>query len=87
MSRIRTAIVINSRANGEEPDFEEIRPDFCPACGHEVIDDEEYCQFCGEELGSLCRVKETRKSFTSGYGGIPILILVAIIIAYMFLSR
>ena len=41
MSRIRTAIVINSRANGEEPDFEEGQPDFCPACGHEVIDDEE----------------------------------------------
>ena len=42
MSRIRTAIVINSRANGGEPEYEEIRPDFCPACGHEVIDDEEY---------------------------------------------
>ena len=41
MIRIRTAIVINSRANGEEPDFEEVQPDFCPACGHEVIDDEE----------------------------------------------
>lgn len=87
MSRIRTAIVINNRANGEESDFEEVRPDFCPACGHEVIDDEEYCQFCGEELGSLCRVMNKRASMTSGYGGIPILIRVAAIIAYMFLSR
>lgn len=42
MKRIRTAVVINGWANGEKPDFEEVRPDFCPACGHEVIDDEEY---------------------------------------------
>ena len=87
MNRIRTAIVINRRANGGEPEYEEIRPDFCPPCGHEVIDDEEYCQFCGEELGSLCMVKEKRNSMTTDYGGIPIIILVAVIIAYMFLSR
>ena len=86
MSKVRTAIVINSRCNGEEPEFEEVRPDFCPACGHEIIDDDDYCPFCGEELGSLCRVK---KPESDGTGLVSFIIFLAVLgfIAYMFLAR
>ena len=63
-----------------------IRQDFCPACGHEIIwDDEEYCPFCGEKLEKELRPVKITKA--SSYGGGVIFLIILVMIVIMFLSR
>ena len=62
-----------------------IRQDFCPACGHEIIwDDEDYCPFCGEKLDSI---QQEKKSAGTGSGGGIIFLICIIAAVILFLAR
>ena len=82
---VKTAVVINNR-RGSDEEYDEVAPEFCACCGHEIIwDDEEYCPFCGEKLEKELRPRKVAKAGSSGGGAFFLVCL--IVIAILFLTR
>ena len=83
---VKTAVVINRKRYSYDVEYEEVAPEFCDSCGHEIIwDDEKYCPFCGEKLEKELRPVKITKA--SSYGGGVIFLIILVMIVIMFLSR
>ena len=82
---VKTAVVIN-RGRGCDEEYEEVNPEFCGSCGHEIIwDDEEYCPFCGEKLEKELRPVKGSKAGSSG-GGAFFLVFLTVIVIWLLLK-
>ena len=82
----KTVIRINSVANKRATEeYEEVNPEICDVCGHELFEDDDFCPHCGADIEKELRPKKQAKS--SSGGGIIFIILVAIIVIWLLAKK
>jgi len=83
----KTVIRINSVANKKSTEeYEEVNPEICDVCGHELFEDDDFCPHCGADIEKELRPKKQAKTSTGG-GGIILIILVAIIVIWLLAKK
>ena len=62
-------------------------PEFCPYCGHVILDDnQEYCDYCGSDIEKE-EVPGNRKASGSCLGSIGTLLFIILIIVLLVMKK
>ena len=82
----KTVIRINSVANKRvTEEYEEVNPEICDVCGHELFEDDDFCPHCGADIEKELRPKKQAKS--SSGGGIILLIVIVFIVIWLLAKK
>ena len=65
-------------------EYEEVSPDICDVCGHEVFEEDGCCLYCGEPVQKIRRPK---KQAEKQKGGTAVLVILIIVVIWFLIKK